>query len=179
MPHFNFLPSIEEVKFIQSQSGYENIDNIYDFDEVFELGMEFTIGGLKYLKNPLYENEYASFYLNTITYVQRGMKDIVVNGLISEHFDERFSETNNQKRYVMLTKFRNSIEEDGNMYDFINNIYFVEIFVTKEEIKTKESLEEFLQLPHYENILFKTKIPYINNINKKTTSENDGRLANE
>lgn len=62
MPHFNFLSSIEEVKFIQSQSGYENIDNIYNFDEVFELGMEFTIGGLKYLKNPLYENEYASFY---------------------------------------------------------------------------------------------------------------------
>lgn len=163
MSHFNFLPSIEEVKFIQSQTGDSNIDNIYEFDQVFELAMEFTIGGLKYLKNPLRDNEYIPFYLNTITYTQRGTRDTVIHGLISEYFDDKYSNTNNQKRFVTLTKFRPYDErDDGTVFDFIQNIYFVEIFITNKMITTKEELAEMLKSKNQQNVLFKTKIPYVN-----------------
>lgn len=174
MPHFNFLPSIEEVKFIQSQTGNNNIDEIYEFEEVFELAMEFTIGGLKYLENPLRENEYVPFYLNTITYTQRGTRDTVIHGLISEYFDERYSNTNNQKRFVTLTKFRRSERDDGNVFDFIQNIYFVEIFVTNKKITTKEELAEVLKSKYQENVLFKTKIPYVNKAYFENPNNNGG-----
>ena len=120
--------------------------------------MKLAISGLNYLNNPVSENSYVPFYLNIITYTQRGMRDIVTHGLITEYFDEERGQRESEILQITLTSFYNSAEIDEYTYDFISGIYFVEIFTSNYKINTKEELEKEL-FSSNSNRLFKTKIP--------------------
>ena len=88
MPDFNFNPSISEVRFFRHYYGEDELQPIYNENaggRAFELVMKLAISGLNYLNNPVSENSYVPFYLNIITYTQRGMRDIVTHGLITEY----------------------------------------------------------------------------------------------
>lgn len=174
MQRFNYLPSIEQLNFFQSQTGNNDLDNIYDFEQVFELAMSVTLGGFKYLHDPENNNEFQPFYLNILTYVQRGMRDRVIHGLVTEYFDDTYSEATNVQRMLTLTKFRNSQKEDGFAYDFISHIYYVEIFITRHKITTDAELNEEIIFPYRWNLLFRTKIPYVNSVKDIVDSNEDG-----
>lgn len=165
MPDFNFNPSISEVSFFRHYYGEDELQPIINGNagnRAFELVMKLGISGLSYLKNPVSHNTYESFYLNIITYTQRGQRDIVTHGLITEYFDYERSQNNSEVLQVTLTSFHNSIDLDKYTYDFISGIYFIEIFITSYRISTQEQLEEEIMLLNSYNRLFKTKIPYTN-----------------
>ena len=164
MPDFNFNPSISEVRFFRHYYGEDELQPIYNENaggRAFELVMKLAISGLNYLNNPVSENSYVPFYLNIITYTQRGMRDIVTHGLITDYFDEERGQRESEILQITLTSFYNSAEIDKYTYDFISGIYFVEIFTSNYKINTKEELEKEL-FSSNSNRMFKTKIPYVN-----------------
>lgn len=164
MPDFNLNPSISDIGLFIHFFGDEGLDPFLNFEKVpctFELVMKFTLSGMKYLKNPI-SNAYAPFYLNIVSYTQRGQRDIVTHGLVTEFFDEERLIRNQETLEVYLNTFYNSPEMDGYSYDFISNIYFVEIFLTSYEIKNTQDLERELFDHSNPNRLYRTKVPYVN-----------------
>lgn len=183
MPDFNFKPSVMGVSFYRGQRGLDGDEYITEVKlddpeclhgtEVFELGMRITLGGLDYLRNPVtsveeIESNYVPFYLNIATFTQRGQRDIVVGGVFSEYFDKERLKKGTESLQLTLTKFRNDMPSkfDDDIhefkYDFIQNIYFVRVFVTEYEIQTKEQLSKEIFGLNQFNVLFETKIPYAN-----------------
>lgn len=183
MPDFNFKPSVMGVSFYRGQRGLDGDDYITEVKlddpealngtEVFELGMKITLGGLDYLRNPItpvegIDDNYVPFYLNIATFTQRGQRDIVVGGVYSEYFDKERLKKGTETLQLTLTKFRNDLPirfDDDNhefKYDFIQSIYFVRVFVTEYEIQTKEQLSNEIFGFNQFNVLFETKIPYVN-----------------
>ena len=85
MPDFNFNPSISEVRFFRHYYGEDELQPIYNENaggRAFELVMKLAISGLNYLNNPVSENSYVPFYLNT--QLSHTKKDHI--DLIHQHF---------------------------------------------------------------------------------------------
>lgn len=182
MPNFDFTPSLMEVSFYRGQTGLKEDEYISEIklkdgkeNDVFELGMRVKLGGLDYLRHPLTEEDpednYVPFYLNIATSTQRGQKDVVINGVVTEYFDKKRMKKGSESLQLTLTKFRNDsptvFEDEAEIqdnyvfkYDFISNIYFVTVFVTDYEILTEDELRSEFFSP-YINVLYNSKIPYI------------------
>ena len=62
---------------------------------------------------------------------------------------------------ITLCKF-DTDTKDFFTYDFVNNSMYIEIFYTKNELMSLSDFENEINSPDRFNILFKTKIPYIN-----------------
>lgn len=165
----NQMPSINRVNFFENQSGNNHIHNINTFrNDTFELSMELVLGGLNLLEHDFYP--FQDFYINVVTYTQRGYKDIVIHGLRSEKFDlDRIRSANNgeERLIYFINKFRHYPYEEL-IYDFKFNIYWVEVFYSTSFIENVEELESSL----FGNLtLFKTKIPYSNKLEESKENE--------
>lgn len=181
MPDFNFRPSIMGVSFYRGQRGNPEDDYISEikFDdftgengaEGFELGMRLTLGGLDYLRHPLLpkhlmEHNYETFYLHIATYTQRGMRDFVIGGVVSEFISEEIMKKGSFDMQLTLTKFHNQMktrfeDEDRDFeYDYISNILFVRVFMTKQPLEDTNDLNS--EMFERYNLLFETKLPFIN-----------------
>lgn len=163
MSLYNFLPSINKIKFVESQTSNDNLSNINSFENVFELAVDLEIGGLNFIKNPVKENESIPFFLNIVTYTQRGNRDAVVHGFYNREYTKEILDSgiSYDRISIMLNKFRKD-EKPFVKYDFISSIFFVKIFVSTEEITTSAALDDYLfsnAYGYYE--LFKTKIPMV------------------
>lgn len=158
----NQMPSINKVRFIESQSGNDHIKNINQKREgYFELGMELVLGGLNLMEDENYP--FQSFYINVATYTQVGQKEIIIHGVRSEKFNlKRVTNAvdGEEELYYYINKFR-SDELNSMVYDFKYNIFWVEIFYTVNFINTEEELKKSL-FGNSNLTLFRTKIPYSN-----------------
>lgn len=179
MPDFNFKPSITEFSFYRGQRDFPEDKYITEIKllpreeesvDVFELGMRLTLSGLDYLRHPLFpadkmDDNYLPFFLHIATYTQRGQRDFVVDGVRTHYISKEMMEKGSVKIQLTLTKFNNvdslRFPDDNHdfEYDFISNILFLRVFMTRENIEDAEVLEEEMFQPY--NLLFETKIPKI------------------
>lgn len=167
MPGYDFYPSVTDVHFyrvgldeVTDTYIKTNSSHKYRPNEIFELGLNLKLGGLNYIKDPIM-NMYVPFHLNIVTYTQLNSRDRILHVLYSEEYDELKMQKGDSELGITLCKFTNSIE-DGYKYDFVNTSMYVEIFYTDDQLVSLSDFENAINLPFRSNILFKTKIPYIN-----------------
>ena len=177
MSGFDFRPSITDFKFYKLKEG-SGEDEVFskiklkeykegDPIDTFEIGIQLTLNGLDYLRNPLLpiEDSYMPFYLHIATYTQRGQRDFVVDGVWTQYVDQAMMEKGTLYLKMPLLKFNNAkplrFEDDKKdfKYDFVSNILYLKVFITQNPIENSEELQEEMFQTY--NLLFQTKIPKI------------------
>lgn len=184
MPHFDFKPAVTQVHFYRSQRGviedeYVSEVKVKDYSgegsiDIFELYIDITLSGLDTLTNPMSmflletrqdfdESIYEPFYINIVSYTQRGQRDTIIHGLKSIYINEDTLKQGSVNLVSLINKFRNDIpnilpdDQEPVNYDNIEMIYFVKVFYSTEEILSEKQLNEYMWEPYYN--LFATKIP--------------------
>lgn len=167
MPGFDFHPSITDVHFYrigldEEKDKYIKTADLQKrrFSTTYELGLNIKLGGLHYIKDPIL-NEFVPFHLNIVTYTQLNSRDRILHVTYCEKFDESNMQKGDSELGITLCKF-DTDTKDFFTYDFVNNSMYIEIFYTKNELMSLSDFENEINSPDRFNILFKTKIPYIN-----------------
>lgn len=172
MPGFNFFPSVMEASFYRYGTGnidFERIDTIkllpYTTEktrDIFELGFRLKLGGLNYIKEPIF-NAPVPFYLNIVSYSNINTTDISINLTHSELFDEDRLSGGVEELKMTIAKFRNDLPSPIE-YDYINNFIVIDVFCTEKKIINMSDFEKEVLRPNRFNVIFRTKIPFINTI---------------
>ncbi|AUJ85753.1 hypothetical protein [Enterococcus sp. CR-Ec1] len=160
MSSYDFMPSINSVRFIRSQSGDNSLHELETFNGAFEVALEVEIGGLNYLVEPVFKVP-QPFYLTVVTYTVEGDKGQMLHGFRSIEYDEErlISGANEDNLSFFVAKFGEGYTPDEIVYDFVTTSLKVKLLYSQEELVNLMDIERYLYDKRY--VLFETKIPFV------------------
>ena len=160
MSSYDFMPSINSVRFIRSQSGDNSLHELETFNGTFEVALEVEIGGLNYLVEPAFKVP-QPFYLTVVTYTVEGGKGQILHGFRSIEYDEErlISGANEDNLFIFITKFGEGYTLDGIVYDFVTTSFKVKLLYSQEELESLMDIERYMHDERH--VLFETKLPFV------------------
>lgn len=150
MSDYNFRPSINSAVIDLKKN---------DGKGTFEI----TVGGINSIVETM-DNRPIPFYLTIALHFRRGGMESVFEGYYYVEFDEdRILNGKNEEELALSLAILNKKS------DFVHNYYQVTVLYSEEMLDNFEKISEALINPF--NLLFQTKIPYINDEGLKANNE--------
>lgn len=162
MSSYDFRPSINSVRFINLDSGEKNIHKLTDFEGTLNIGMELEIGGLNFI-NTAIENDPIPFFITIVTYSQDGGRGIILHGFNSiEYSKDRLIKGDNEDSITIDINnfYRNHDLDTETGYDFVISSFNVSVLYTEVELKNSNEIAKCLSSTY--NVIFHTKLPFVN-----------------